>query len=320
MSKLRPTEKAFTLIELLVVVAIVAILTAILIPSLSRARQQAFQVRCAAHLRGIGVGIIYYALDRTNGNGYLPQLSTAEMVRQHAGFFWTNQVLPYMKVKRSKAGSRDGFFRCPSDREPVYRFMNGDKAGQVATIQDKLLADVGRGPGGATRRHSATRRNRTGDSRSMRIMVEPLSYAGSCDTLVNERWPGTSYDRTPRKMTALERPHCQALMADTLDNVGRCWTWDQIMNEAGSGNAAAARSYRRHYGGNDPNRNGSNWLFADGHVSWYSVTYTITKMICCQDLGYESPKYSRMNASRAVQMTTCPSFQRGRATRRRSRG
>ena len=65
-------RQAFTLIELMIVVAIIAILVAVLIPSLSRARQQAFQIRCAANLKAIGMGILYYVNDRTNGNGYLP--------------------------------------------------------------------------------------------------------------------------------------------------------------------------------------------------------------------------------------------------------
>ena len=53
----------FTLIELLVVVAIIALLVAILLPSLNHARESARRVKCLANLRSISQAAMLYAED-----------------------------------------------------------------------------------------------------------------------------------------------------------------------------------------------------------------------------------------------------------------
>ncbi len=71
----RTRAAGFTLIELLVVIAIIAILAALLLPALSRAKANASRIKCLNHLRQLQMAVQMYADD--HGDEIPPRISGA---------------------------------------------------------------------------------------------------------------------------------------------------------------------------------------------------------------------------------------------------
>ena len=182
-------RRGFTLIELLVVMAIIAILAAMLMPALQRAREAARRTSCLNNLKELGTGLASWQ----NDHGQLP-VNTSGRYRDPA-YSGLNEPGSWEQLWPGYIGSAE-LFKCPSDENDIVP-QDGATIG-VRNIQPNM--------GGYTVPSDDQGRQYNGDY-----------YANMC-------W-GAAYGGTPRGMNQSQWEHvCSKFGIGAADDISYAFT------------------------------------------------------------------------------------------------
>jgi len=239
-------SRAFTLIELLVVVAIIALLIAILLPSLNRARESAKRTVCATNLKGQGAGVAIYA---SQFGDYLPVggLGTGNWFHDQS-VFYIDQVWNASQTLNMGEDSFRRLWYCPSNArqntDTAWRNPGGGGTGNIFRDIGYTYLNAGRQMSQVTKDPISTTDPLVTPTR----INPPLVF--------HNKWSGTLF------------PSTSELATDEISSSTIAAPFDFDVPLAAS--TAGLQAASSHLVGSTPA--GGNSLHFDGHVSWHKFS------------------------------------------------
>jgi len=277
--------KAFTLIELLVVIAIIAILAAILFPVFGRARENSRRSACQSNLKQIGLGFMQYIQDYDER---LPQAYWYKNDSSGGGGYVhvSAMVNPYLKSTQ--------IWVCPSDANggvvPTNPANTDLSLGNVTVDNmDKQVPRLSYIANSAIipRKRMTTDTPNTVSSAAIdetatTIMLAEMTNSADCISGTSAA-SGTAL-KSHRSANAVteDAAGATAYKGEHISNVpavpAQVYAIPASVADAKIDGCAAAPNVNdphiTYVGGKD-HFEGSNYMFADGHVKWYRMASTL---------------------------------------------